>query len=162
MDVVTPSVRSRMMSGIRGKNTQPELLVRKALFARGFRYRLHDSSLPGKPDLVFPKYGAIILVNGCFWHGHNCPLFKWPSSRSEFWKDKITGNRQRDILNCRELESMGWRVLTVWECALKGKYKLPFEELVHIVVSWLIYSGSSMHLSGQGFSLAGGVQAFPQ
>lgn len=146
MDVVTPSVRSRMMSGIRGKNTKPELLIRKAMFARGFRYRLHDNSLPGKPDLVFPKYRAIIQINGCFWHGHNCPLFKWPSSRPEFWKEKITGNQQRDITNCQELERMGWRVLTVWECALKGKHKLPFGELMHIVVSWLVYAGASMDL----------------
>ena len=146
MDVVTPDVRSRMMSGIRGKNTKPELLIRKALFARGFRYRLHDKSLPGKPDLVFPKYRAVIQVNGCFWHGHNCPLFKWPSSRPEFWKEKITGNRQRDMASCEELERLGWRVMTVWECALKGKDKLPFEVLLYLVESWLVYSGSSMEV----------------
>ena len=149
MDVVTPSVRSRMMSHIRGKNTQPELQIRKALFARGFRYRLHDSSLPGKPDLIFPKYRAIIQINGCFWHGHDCPLFKWPSSRVEFWKEKITKNRQRDISNSQELERMGWRVLTVWECALRGRHKFTSDKLVHIIISWLVYAGSSMDFSGQ-------------
>ena len=121
MDVVTPAVRSRMMSGIRGKNTKPELLIRKALFAQGFRYRLHDKLLPGKPDLVFPKYHAVIQINGCFWHGHDCSLFKWPSSSSEFWREKITGNRQRDAANCQELERLGW----------------------------LIYSGSSMVISSK-------------
>ena len=149
MDVVTPSVRSRMMSHIRGKNTQPELQIRKALFARGFRYRLHDSSLPGKPDLIFPKYRAIIQINGCFWHGHDCPLFKWPSSRVEFWKEKITKNRQRDISNSQELERMGWRVLTVWECALRGRHKFTSDKLVHIIISWLVYAGSSMDFSGR-------------
>ena len=148
MDIVTPSVRSRMMSGIRCKNTKPELLIRKALFGKGFRYRLHDSSLPGKPDLVFPKYRAIIQINGCFWHGHDCLLFKWPSSRPDFWREKINGNRKRDIANNSELERMGWRVLTIWECALKGRGKLPFEKLVYITISWLNYSGSSMQLSG--------------
>ena len=91
-DVVDRKTRSRMMSGIRGKNTRPELLIRKGLHARGFRFRLHDKRLPGKPDLVLPKYSAVIFVHGCFWHGHDCHLFKWPQSRREFWRKKITRN----------------------------------------------------------------------
>ena len=162
MDIVTPAVRSRMMSGIRGKNTQPELLIRKALFVRGFRYRLHDASLPGKPDIVLPKYRAIIQINGCFWHGHNCPLFRMPSTRPEFWQKKINGNRRRDTINSQKLEIMGWRVLTVWECALKGKYKLPFGELLHIVVSWLVYAGGSMELCGRGINPVDRARLFPQ
>ena len=92
VDVVTPEKRSAMMSGIKGKNTKPEFIVRKALFKRGFRYTLHNKNLPGKPDLVFARYKAVVFVNGCFWHGHNCHLFKWPKSNPEFWKEKITNN----------------------------------------------------------------------
>ena len=95
-DVVDRETRSRMMAGIRGKDTKPELTIRKAIHARGFRYRIHDRRLPGKPDMVFPRYRAVILVNGCFWHGHNCHLFKWPSTRVDFWKTKIERNREKD------------------------------------------------------------------
>lgn len=88
-DVVTPEKRSKMMSGIQGKNTKPELTIRKGLHALGFRYRLHGKTLPGKPDLVFPKYKAVIFIHGCFWHAHHCHLFKWPSTRVDFWQEKI-------------------------------------------------------------------------
>lgn len=121
MDIVSPEKRSRMMAGIRGKNTGPEMIVRKELFRRGFRYRLHAKQLPGKPDLVFPKYRTVIQVNGCFWHGHDCSLFKWPKSNREFWKKKIGSNIERDRRNLGNLEKEGWRVITVWECALKNK-----------------------------------------
>lgn len=121
MDIVTPEIRSKMMSGIRGKNTKPELIVRKELFRRGFRYRLHGSQLPGKPDLVFPKYKAVILVNGCFWHGHDCKLFKWPKSNQKFWRQKINGTIERDKRNFELLAKEGWRTITIWECSLKNK-----------------------------------------
>ncbi|AMO67334.1 MULTISPECIES: very short patch repair endonuclease [Spongiibacteraceae] len=120
-DVVSPKKRSEMMSGIRGKNTKPELIVRQELHRRGFRYRLHHKGLPGKPDLVFPKYKTVIFVNGCFWHGHNCKLFKWPKSNPQFWKEKISGNQVRDEKQRKALEEGGWQVITVWECSLKGK-----------------------------------------
>jgi len=126
-----------MMSGIRGKNTKPELLIRKALFAKGFRYRLHDRQLPGKPDLVFPKYHAVIFIHGCFWHGHDCHLFKWPSTRSEFWKTKINRNREVDTQNYKKLKEDGWRILTIWECAIKGKTKLSLEKIVDASETWL-------------------------
>ncbi|MBL4821252.1 MAG: DNA mismatch endonuclease Vsr [Gammaproteobacteria bacterium] len=110
-----------MMSGIQGKDTKPELIVRKGLFGRGFRYRLHEKQLPGKPDLVFPKYKTVIHVNGCFWHGHDCKLFKWPKSNPAFWKKKINGTIERDKRNHEKLTKAGWRSLTIWECALKNK-----------------------------------------
>ena len=126
-----------MMSGIRGKDTIPELLIRKALFAKGFRYRLHDRRLPGKPDLVFPKYDAVIFIHGCFWHGHDCHLFKWPSTRPEFWKNKINRNREVDERNYKKIKEDGWRILTIWECAIKGKTRLSLEKIVDASEKWL-------------------------
>ena len=114
VDVVDRKTRSRMMSGIRGKNTRPELLIRKGLHARGFRFRLHDKRLPGKPDLVLPKYSAVIFVHGCFWHGHDCHLFKWPQSRREFWRKKITRNKVKDAESYVSLKKEGWYILTIW------------------------------------------------
>lgn len=123
-DVVSKQKRSEMMAGIWGKNTKPEIVVRKGLHALGFRFRIHDRKLPGKPDLVLPKYNAAIFVHGCFWHGHDCHLFKWPQSRTDFWREKILGNRANDEKALDALEKAGWRVLVIWECALKGKEKL--------------------------------------
>ena len=118
-----------MMSGIRGVDTKPELVVRKLLHRRGYRYRLHDRRLPGRPDIVLPNYRAAIEVNGCFWHGHNCHLFKWPQSRKKFWKDKILANKARDQKNVESLLQEGWRVLIVWECALNGSGAISLEEI---------------------------------
>lgn len=137
VDVVSPEKRSAMMAGIKGKDTKPEVAIRKALFSLGFRYRIHDKRLPGRPDLVFPGRKAVIFVEGCFWHGHDCHLFKWPSSRQEFWKDKIGGNKQRDVRVRGELQALGWRHLTVWECSLKGRTRLPFPQLIDTIVAWL-------------------------
>lgn len=136
------------MSGIRSKDTKPEIMIRKALFAQGFRYRLHVKGLPGKPDIVLPKYRAVILVHGCFWHGHDCHLFTWPKSREEFWREKIGRNREVDGLACQQLRAQGWRVLTVWECALKGKARLPFEEVTTAIAEWL--RGDDLMLNVQG------------
>jgi DNA mismatch endonuclease (patch repair protein) len=147
-DVVSPRKRSQMMAGIKGKDTKPELLLRKGLHARGFRYRLHDKALPGKPDMVFRRYGAVILVNGCFWHGHSCHLFKWPSSREQFWREKIAANRERDLANSRALQNGGLRVLTVWECVLKGRTRLPVETVLDEVACWLSCGNSTSEISG--------------
>jgi len=125
MDVLTAEQRRFNMSRIRGRDTAPELLIRRALHAKGFRYWLHDRRLPGRPDLVFPKYRAVIFIHGCFWHGHDCHLFKWPSTRKEFWQEKIERNRARDDSAIRKLQENGWRVLIVWECSLKGISRLP-------------------------------------
>lgn len=147
-DVVSPEVRSRMMSGIRGKNTKPEMTIRRGLHARGFRYVLHDKRLPGKPDLVFPKYRAVIFVHGCFWHGHDCHLFKWPKTRSSFWKMKIERNRILDSLAADKLVLSGWRVCTIWECALKGSLRLPSDRLLLKCSSWIISNKSSLEIRG--------------
>ena len=125
------------MSGIRGKDTKPELLVRKALHSKGFRYRLHDRRLPGKPDISFPKLRAVILVNGCFWHGHDCHLFKWPSTRPEFWHRKITRNREKDEETRQALIEQGWRIAVIHECALKGKTRLDLEQVISETEDWL-------------------------
>lgn len=136
-DVVSPSKRSEMMAGIRGKDTSPELFIRKTLHALGYRYRLHDKRLPGKPDLVFPARKSIIEIQGCFWHGHDCRLFKWPSTRSEQWKVKIEGNKIRDTQNQQTLISSGWRILLIWECAMRGRNKMPSTSLVDKVTDGL-------------------------
>lgn len=148
VDIVSADVRSRMMSGIQGKNTKPELIVRKALHAAGFRYRLHDRRLPGKPDLVFPKFNAALFVHGCFWHGHDCHLFRLPATRTEFWRTKIARNVERDKEACELLRAKGWRVGIIWECALKGRIKLNFDDLIRIVSDWLLSSEPLMELRG--------------
>jgi DNA mismatch endonuclease, patch repair protein len=147
-DVVSPEKRSLMMSGIRGKNTKPELVMRKGLHRRGFRFRLHDPSLPGKPDIVFAKYKAVILVHGCFWHGHDCHLFRWPSSRTEFWKAKIERNRLRDTEVLTSLMESGWRVLVIWECATKGKQKWLDDTMIASAAEWLTNGSNSLEIRG--------------
>lgn len=119
-----------MMAGIGPANTRPEMLLRRGLHALGWRYRLHDRRLPGRPDLVFPSRRAVIFVNGCFWHGHDCHLFKWPKSREQFWRDKLEGNIRRDLRARRALKALGWRVLDVWECTLKGRERLPLGQVL--------------------------------
>ena len=124
-DKLTPSQRHKCMSSIRGKNTKPEILVRKGLHARGFRFRLHNKRLPGCPDIVLPKYGVAIMVNGCFWHGHKgCRYATKPKSNVEFWETKIARNRHRDEVTTAHLEALGWTVITVWECELRNSSQL--------------------------------------
>lgn len=130
MDVLTPAQRRLNMSRIRGKNTKPEILLRRRLHAAGLRYRLHVRSLPGCPDLVFPRFRAVIFVHGCFWHGHSCRLFRLPDTHRDFWEEKITRNRLRDQLALERLQVGGWRVLTVWECALRGSGRSTPAELL--------------------------------
>lgn len=125
------------MAAVKGKNTKPELLVRRALHARGFRYGLHNKHLPGKPDLSLPKYGAVIFVHGCFWHAHDCPAFSWPKTREDFWREKISGNAARDAANIKALRARGLRVAIVWECAMKGKHKPAFDDIIDALADWL-------------------------
>lgn len=120
-DIVDKETRSRMMSGIRGKNTKPEMIVRRALHKAGYRYRLHVKELPGKPDIVLPKYKTVIFVHGCFWHHHNCKNFKWPKTREDFWRKKIEGNVERDQKAYAQLEAQGWKVIVIWECETREK-----------------------------------------
>jgi DNA mismatch endonuclease (patch repair protein) len=117
---MTPEERSRHMSKIRGKDTKPEMVVRRFLHLNGFRYRLHDKSLPGRPDIKLPKYNAVIFIHGCFWHGHSdCRIYQMPKSRVAFWSKKITTNAERDKKGVATLREMGWKVFILWECELK-------------------------------------------
>lgn len=119
VDIVTPAVRSSMMAAIKGKNTKPEIIVRKALHAAGFRFRLHDRKLPGRPDVVLAKYKSAVFVHGCFWHGHQCKAFRWPKSRKDFWQEKILRNKARDAVAIRKLRQLGWQSILIWECQIK-------------------------------------------
>lgn len=124
MDKLTEEQRHRNMAAIRGKDTKPELLVRKYLFSRGFRYRLNHPRLPGHPDIVLRKYRTVIFVNGCFWHGHeNCKYFRLPKTNIDFWQKKIERNKERDKEEQCQLAAMGWHCITVWECQLKSKVR---------------------------------------
>jgi len=147
-DVVDKATRSRMMAGIRGTNTKPEFVVRKIVHSLGYRFRLHDTRLPGKPDLVLARHAAVVFVHGCFWHGHECSLFKWPSTRQAFWQGKITGNRERDVQTLRALRKDGWRILVVWECALKGRLRLTPEVLALRLDRWLTGNLSFQQIRG--------------
>jgi DNA mismatch endonuclease (patch repair protein) len=137
-----------MMSGIRAVNTQPELAIRRGLHAKGFRFRLHASNVPGKPDLVLPRWRAAVFVHGCFWHGHDCHLFKMPSTRPEFWSAKIERNQKRDEIVRSQLQESGWRFLVIWECALKGRTRLDFSELIDRSAIWLRGSAATGEIAG--------------
>ena len=119
MDKHTKEVRSRNMSHIRSTNSKPEEIVRKYLFAQGFRYRKNDKRYPGKPDIILPKYKTAVFINGCFWHKHDCGRFVWPASNESYWNAKICRNVERDEENIRQLQAKGWKVIVVWECELK-------------------------------------------
>lgn len=149
-DTVSPQKRSEVMAKVGSKDTRPELVIRRGLHAQGFRYRLHDSKLPGKPDLVFPRYKAVIFVNGCFWHGHGCPRCRLPSSNTEYWNGKIARNVARDKVNRQLLLAEGWRVLTVWECALAGKEKRKLKEVLARASEWLLSTKPHYEISGRG------------
>ncbi len=136
-DIKSTDARSKNMAAIKEKDTKPELLIRKALHAKGFRYRLHDKKLPGKPDLVLKKYNAVIFIHGCFWHKHDCHLFKWPSTREEFWKLKINQNAERDRKITKEIIMLGYRLLIIWECSIKGKNKHDFYTILSEIDNWL-------------------------
>lgn len=121
-DIKSPADRSRNMAAIKGKDTKPEMIVRKYLFSRGLRFRVQVRRLPGKPDIVLPKYKTAIFVNGCFWHGHEgCKYFRLPKSNVEFWKEKIERNLERDKESMQALFDLGWKVIRVWECELRNK-----------------------------------------
>lgn len=136
VDVVDSATRSRMMAGIRGRNTKPEILVRSLLHRQGFRFRLHGSGMPGKPDIVFPGLRAVIFVHGCFWHGHDCPLFKFPATRPEFWRTKIGRNQKNDVEAIELLLAAGWRVGIVWECSIRGRGR-DLDGVVARLSEWL-------------------------
>ena len=147
-DKMTPAQRSRCMSRIRGKDTKPEILVRKGLHARGFRFRLQDRRLPGRPDVVLPKYGVAIMVNGCFWHGHKgCRYATRPKSNTSYWEPKIASNRHRDEVTSAHLEALGWHVITIWECELRTSDAL--QARLDALADEIRKAGSMRHLAAQ-------------
>lgn len=148
IDVVSEKTRSLMMSGIKSKNTKPEMLVRKALFAEGYRFRLHRKDLPGSPDVVLPSRKLAIFVNGCFWHGHTgCKLAKVPATRPEFWRAKLERNRSRDFEAIGALEKLGWRVLVVWECFIRQQTN--YLDLGSAISKWIESERISGEFSGK-------------
>ena len=130
-DIYSQEKRREIMSKISGKETKSEIILRKLLFAKGYRFRKNDKRYPGKPDIVLPKYKTAIFVHGCFWHGHDCPAGKLPETNIEFWSDKIDSTKKRDVRNKNELEKLGWNVITVWECELSNvdKREQKFKEI---------------------------------
>jgi DNA mismatch endonuclease (patch repair protein) len=147
-DIVTSEKRSAMMSRIKGKDTEPELAVRRALFAGGFRFRLHSKSLPGSPDIILPKHKAAIFVHGCFWHFHaGCRFARLPSTRPEFWRKKLLATSSRDELVAVALAARGWRVLIVWECYFKQNAKNP-EILKYALSRWILSDSKHSVFSG--------------
>ncbi len=147
VDHLTPKARSSLMARIHGRHTQPELSVRKLLFARGKRYRLH-SKLPGSPDIVLPRYHAALFVHGCFWHGHDCRPALRPASRPDYWANRIARNRERNTRVFASLRQLGWRVLVVWECAVRNHQKLDAEQLADRLVAWLESSRLKLEIRG--------------
>ncbi len=148
-DNISVERRSATMALVGSKDTKPELLIRKGLHSLGFRYRLHVNDLPGKPDLVFPRYKSVIQINGCFWHGHSCPRCRIPNSNTEYWNRKIAKNMERDITNRQSLLDEGWRVLTIWECALTGKRKLQLQKVIAMASDWLLSTKSFCEIEGE-------------
>ena len=139
MDILTPGQRYKAMSHVRSKNTRPEKQIRSALFKAGFRYRICDKRYPGKPDLIFPHYYAVIFINGCFWHAHEgCKHFRFPKSNTAFWQKKFTRNKERDAENIKYYQEQCWRVCIVWECAIRGKNsKQKIENVTSQIIEWL-------------------------
>lgn len=137
-DCHSKDVRSKNMSAVKGKNTKPEMLMRSLLHKNGFRFRLHDKTLPGKPDIILKKYKAVIFVHGCFWHLHGCRKSNIPENNKEFWLEKLNTNKERDRRNIEELNKLGWRVLVIWECSLKGENKIFYEEILTYTRKFLL------------------------
>ena len=152
-DTVDQKTRSRIMSAVKGKDTQFEMAIRKGLFAKGFRYRLHVKSLPGKPDIVLPRYKAVVLVSGCFWHGHHCCLSALPVTHREFWETKIRTNRANDNKVRRLLRTGGWRVLTIWQCAVKGPGRFPIGEVLDQAEDWIVGGLDEAEIRGRSVRL---------
>ena len=138
VDRLTPDQRRLNMSRVRAKDTRPEMTVRRLLHGLGFRYRLHRRDLPGRPDIVLPRYRAVIFVHGCFWHGHDCSLFRMPETRTVFWAAKIAANRRRDGEALSVLSDVGWRSLLIWECALRGRGRLPADTLTERITAFIV------------------------
>jgi DNA mismatch endonuclease (patch repair protein) len=136
------------MSRVRDRDTHPEMVIRRGLHARGLRFRVQAPDLPGRPDLVFPKWHAVLLVHGCFWHGHGCHLFRLPATRPDFWATKIAKNKTRDSKDIASLSNLGWRTLTVWECAIRGRSRRPENEVFDYCEAFLKGAVQSLEIKG--------------
>ena len=148
MDIVSRETRSRIMASVGQRDTRPEILLRSSLHKAGLRYRLHDRTLPGSPDLTFPRFRSVIFIHGCYWHSHGCYRSTVPKSRREFWEEKFQTNRKRDERDIALLRERGWRVMVVWECSLIGKLALAPEDVVERVRVWLLGTGERGEVSG--------------
>ncbi len=137
------------MAAVRSRDTKPELLIRRALHASGLRYRLNVRDLPGRPDIVLPRCKAVIFVHGCFWHRHECDLFRWPTSRTEFWREKLNANAARDMTAAEALGKAGWRQAVIWECALKGRKKRDFQDTMQRLIAWIGSVEQAMTIRGE-------------
>lgn len=136
-DVLTAEQRHLNMSRIKGKDTKPEMMIRRGLHARGLRFRLHDRSLPGRPDLVLRKYNTAVFIHGCFWHAHGCFMSKIPATRRDFWEAKLAANAARDHKAVEAMQSSGWRVIVIWECALRGPRRWPGDAVIDHAVDFM-------------------------
>jgi DNA mismatch endonuclease (patch repair protein) len=136
-DVHNVLTRSKNMRAIKSKDTKPEILIRKALHARGLRFRLHVKTLPGTPDIVLARFKTVLFVNGCFWHGHRCRLSKTPQTRTAFWLSKISDTISRDRIACQKLRDAGWRIAVIWECEIKGRNQQKLDAVVDRFIEWL-------------------------
>lgn len=148
-DVHDPATRSRNMAAVRARDTKPELMIRRALHGAGLRYRLNVRDLPGKPDIVLPRYRAVVFVHGCFWHRHECDLFRWPESRTDFWREKLNANAARDVKAADALEEAGWRQAVIWECALKGRKKRDFQDTMQRLIAWIRSDEQAITIGGE-------------
>jgi DNA mismatch endonuclease (patch repair protein) len=154
MDIVTSEKRSKMMSGIRSRNTKPEMLIRKGLFHLGYRYRINDKKVFGKPDMVLKKHNAAVFIHGCFWHGHiGCGNFKMPSTNKQFWEDKIDTNRKRDAKVLNRLRAEGWRICIIWECSVRGKEQLLLiDKTIETVSRWLLSDAVWLEIASEKYT----------
>lgn len=149
------------MAAIRGRDTKPELLIRSGLHRLGYRFRINRKDLPGKPDIVLSRFHAVIFVHGCFWHGHDCPYFRLPGTRTDFWATKIGANQKRDKAVRSALLSEEWRTATVWECALRGKNRIELKELLTRLTSWLEGDELLLEIRGQDVNSVGASSMHP-
>lgn len=147
-DKITSTQRSKMMSAVKGKNTKPEIVIRKILYSAGYRYRLHVKNVSGNPDIVIKKLKTAIFINGCFWHGHDCHLFTIPKTRSDFWKQKIDSNTKRDKGNLEKLLNDGWKIIIVWGCSMKGKMKIDNIRLSQLLLEALMGADKIVEIDG--------------
>ncbi|MDR0218331.1 MAG: DNA mismatch endonuclease Vsr [Enterobacteriaceae bacterium] len=153
MDIHDKETRSKIMKAIKSRDTKPELIVRKLLYQNGFRFRIYPGELPGKPDIWMIKWNAVIFINGCFWHMHECEKFHLPDSRQEFWQNKLNSNRIRDQIKIEELKTYGIRILTIWECALIGKGKLNDTILLTLFKTWLLSGKAEAEIDSGGLTI---------